>query len=215
MKRFYKRAETMILRQVVNNGLVDYIVLLFNNAKWNEFVLPGGRINKWDSNLSKLMIDTAQRELCEESLNMFNLSRNVFNKCKHIDIQYDKQKSWGRTFVVIMENNMENLDESVYYGNKIITDNIGDKSWRETDRIGQFYLSDLVKMCHNKNEYQCLDINGTMCKIYEESACNVMKVVQANIINGSCCFNIKIKDNEKYLFGTKSYVDLRLGSISY
>jgi hypothetical protein len=214
----FNRASTLIVEKNFYSQIANGpTVILFKDTKWKTFIEPGGRIDRdvKIEDFNQVLIDTAVRELREETLNTFNFHKNLFKNALYID-SYDKiRKTYGRTFILCLNEN--SFDETVYEHNKKLlfnqeatNDNI---VWRETNDVNRFFISDLEKCLQYYKGFDviCSDVNGLKNKIYYNTANIIYSALKQNIYEKVLQKPIDIKkdnlaNNELFLKGTITYI---------
>ena len=216
----YNRASLIIVEESYNNnnGRDEPAIILFFCDKWGTFVEPGGRIEKLNMDLDDILIETAKRELIEESLNSIDINRSTLMDSAYIDFNDKKTKFCSRVFTIGIKGNQ--FDNNYYYENKeIILKNNVSSVWKETTNVERFYISDIIKSIDNMNdEYykydnvDCMNVHGEICNMYYRTIGMLQQLITKNLIYEAL---IKPKEmisydyyphkfTEKFLTGTKT-----------
>lgn len=216
----YSRSSLILVEESYNNcnGRNEPALILFYNKKWNTYVEIGGKIEKLGDELDNILIETARRELMEETLNSIGINVNMLRKSTYIDFNDEKTALYSRTFTVGIKQNQ--FDEKVYYRNKdIILKNNISSVWKETTEVTRFYISDILdcisKMKYNYSEYEnvvCKNATGAPCNIYYRTIGMLDQLIKDEVLFEvldhpknmiSYDFN-SCKFTEKFLIGTKT-----------
>ena len=165
----YNRAALLLIENTN-----DPTIILFKDRKWGTHMEPGGRIdgpvNFHSSN--DILLETAKRELQEETLNTLHIDKTVLNESFHFDYYNKKTRMYERIYAIMVNPN--NTLEEIYHNNKdiLMSRNIS-SVWKETNDVGKFYLKDVVN-CINRNNFGsrdsiCKNVNGKYCEIYSKT----------------------------------------------
>jgi len=216
----YNRASSIIVEESYNNnnGRNEPAIILFYCEKWDTFVEPGGRIEKMDMELDDILIETAKRELTEETLNSIGINKLTLMDSAYIDFNDKKTKFCSRVFTVGIKGNQ--FDKNYYYDNKeIILKNNVSTVWRETTNVERFYISDIIKSINDMNfEYhkydnvKCTNVNDEICNIYYRTIGMLEQLINKNLMVEALIEPKEMisydfypnKFTEKFLIGTKT-----------
>jgi hypothetical protein len=201
-----QRSSIILFEQSYENNSKrnELAVILFQNKKWNTFMEPGGRKK------NGTLIETAIHELGEETLNSINIMSNTLESCFSFDHRDIKTGQYSRVYLIGIKPNQYN--ETTYRYNK----NLLDKrqvpvAWKETDKVGRFYVSDLTRcidmMADNSDNFECLNVNGEPCNIYYRTLEMIRSVIKENWFpstNHDGSVSITQSNNKKFLIGTQT-----------
>ena len=218
----FNRASTILIEKnyINNENRNGPTIILFKDTKWKTFIEPGGRIDRKgneNKNFNDILIDTAIRELQEETLNTFNINKKIYQKSLYIDT-FDKiRNKYGRTFFICIDENL--FDEKIYYHNKNIIFNQKQNNesivWRETNDVDRFYIKDIEKCLLNfkYEDVLCNDINKIQHNIYYNTATIIYDCLKKDILKKTLENPIKLKTYNqrntkiKFLQNTITYKD--------
>lgn len=212
----FNRASIILIEESYNNnsGRKEPTIILFNNRKWNVFITPGGRIEIAGDNIDDILMETAKRELHEETLNTINIDENILKKSKSIDVLNQKTNLYTRAYLVSINKKM--FDGEIYYNNKTILFNkIIPFEWRETNEVDRFYISDLFACIENINNevarnIVCKNVHGKLKIIYCSTWNIIYSMLQKNILDETLKNLNKMRchqnlySNLDFLIGTKT-----------
>ena len=217
----YSRASLIIIEESYDNGngRNEPAIILFYCEKWNTFVEPGGRIEKLDMELDDLLVETAKRELSEETLNSICVDISTLKSSMYIDFKDTKTKMYSRVFTIGIKGNQ--FDKNIYYDNKeIISKSNAPIVWKETTNVERFYISDIVNSIngmgyeYNKSDnILCKNVNGGLRNIYYRTIGMLEQLINENLtitalvepkemVSYDFCSN---KFSDKFLMGTKTF----------
>lgn len=199
----FNRAATIIFEKHDSKNMA---LILLNNKKWNTYTDIGGKIE------NETLIETAIRELQEESFNMFNLNSEIYNNLHFVDIQNKKTNKWCRVYVICIKANI--IDTNIYYHNKKIIESHNDigLEWKETDGITKFNMSDIIECSkkYAKNDQYCVDVLGTKQKIYCDTLNEISEIINKKVLDKIKCIELTLVNSDNhgkhYLNGTKMYI---------
>lgn len=168
----YNRAALLLIENTN-----EPTIILFKDRKWGTHMEPGGRIDgpptfdniKNDTN--DILLETAKRELQEETLNTLHIDKNVLNESFYFDHYNKKTRMYERIYAIMVNPNR--MLEEIYYINKDILMGRNISSvWKETDGVGKFYLKDVINCIGNNfgsKDALCKNANGKYCTIYSKT----------------------------------------------
>lgn len=191
----FNRACTLIIEKNKIPGTdlsPEFKFVLFRHAKFKTYIEPGGKINRKinKNNKSDILIETARRELAEESLNTYNFSKNIYLQAKYFDHITKKTKyQICRIYLILVSQN--GFEKLIYNNNKNILNNKINKKF-ETNNISKFKISDIKKSTENI----CPDITGQNQIIYSETMDILKIIIENNLLNGLPEINLKLIQNK-------------------
>jgi hypothetical protein len=178
-KMFY-RATTLLFEKDKQKTTV----ILLQDKDWLTYNDIGGSIE------NETIINTAMRELREESRNTLDFSEKIYENAPFFDVYNNRKNGWCRVFVICVNKNI--IDEEIYYKNmKIIDKSDLEPMWKETIGMTRFYVSD-INNCDSKTseDIKCIDIKGNNQKICLWTYNQIKKAI---ILLDSCsCIHLKL-----------------------
>ncbi len=108
--KIYNRSATMIIEKSYKNTNSPTIIL-FKDRKWDVYINPGGRIDKFYMNPDATLINTAKRELKEESCNLFDIDFDMYKTFEYVDIPHNKKNNYYRLFIFPIDKNIIDMKQ--------------------------------------------------------------------------------------------------------
>lgn len=128
-------------------------------------------MDKKDFNSNNPLLMTAIREAQEESKNTFKImsTNHINNKILKNNTYIDKKFGntfYYRCFFVYIYSNVFSK-KMFHYNSHIINNSDFSNSWKETNDVQRFYISDLLiyGLLKTNKDFQCIDTNGKIREI--------------------------------------------------
>lgn len=190
----------ILLEDYINDqGRNNLSTILFRNRETGVYENPGGGIDK-----GEIPILAAQRELQEESNNLFHL--NLDDSITQNYIQY---KNYNAYFVKITSFYPINLNW-YYYNHYLIMNRHAPIPFTETDAAKRFYISDLLRCdSFNDNDCICPDTEGNLEMVYGKTINCIYQGVKEGIFTINTKHQIGIHQPEIFLYPHLNYRDSR------
>jgi len=213
----YDRASIILIEESYDNqnGRDEPSIILFYETKWNTYTEPGGRIDIKDDNFDQILLETAMREIREETLNTIFIDQKLLENSKYIDFYNQKTKLYNRVFLVSIKSN--NFKKDIYDDNKnLLLKQQIPSIWKETSNVERFYISDLLD-CIKGQDYNyfdnipCRDAHNRKTFIYYRTMGIIDMIIKENILKDIISnsrktkiygFKVDLKE-ENFLQGTK------------
>ncbi|ARF11509.1 hypothetical protein Klosneuvirus_1_366 [Klosneuvirus KNV1] len=212
----YDRASIILIEESYdnNNGRDEPTIILFYETKWNTYTEPGGRIDIKGDNFDQILLETAMREIREETLNTIFIDQKLLENSKYIDFYNQKNKMYNRVFVISIKTN--GFKKNIYDDNKdLLSGKDIPSMWKETSNVNRFYISDLLD-CIKGQDYNyfdnipCHDAHNNKTFIYYRTMGIIDMIIKENILKDIISNSRKTKiygfkvdlEEEKFLQGT-------------
>lgn len=165
--KYYSGSGIMIFERKYKNlnGREEVAVILFRSSLTGEYEELGGSIDGNDyTGGNDTLINTAKREVKEESYNLFNFDRvDIANMYRGINKNMNVEKNvikgipgeMYECYAICLAENQNNDEwKQMYEYNKILINNnrLSTSCWKETNDMQRFFLSDYMS-CVGINPY--------------------------------------------------------------
>lgn len=208
--KYYSGSGIMIFERKYKNlnGREELAVILFRSSLTGEYEELGGSIDVSDWADHNTLINTAKREVKEESYNLFNFDRvDIANMYRGINKNMTVEKNVTKGIpgeiyqcyaICLAENQNNNEWKQMYEYNKILINNnrLSTSCWRETNDMERFFLSDFMS-CSGIN------VQGPITMADSEG------VVRSISGRTRTCLNMMLKD---YTVTGNSIIDVVINS---
>lgn len=202
--KYYSGAGIMLLERLYKsqtNGREEPSVILFRSTLTGEYEELGGSIDASDFAGENTLLRTAKREAKEESCNLFNLDRVDISSMygginRNIDREVDREIY--RCYAVCLAENQGNDQwKRMYDYNRVkINATPAHNSWKETNDMRRFFLSDLMS---------CISM-GTRGSITIADAEGIVRTIVGRT---KACLKLMLHG---YMFTGRSVIDMALSN---
>lgn len=167
--KYYSGAGIMLFERLYVNsisGREEPAVILFRSSLTGEYEELGGGIEPEDFNSENTLIITAKREAKEESYNLFDFDRVDYSSTYGgINRYYDREVGTNtyRCYAICLAENQGNDQwKQMYETNKtLINSKSTPSSWRETNDMQRFFISDLQSCLSTKKRGSITTIDAS------------------------------------------------------
>ena len=199
---------TLIENYKNKKGRNEYAIILFRNKRSQMYTDAGGF-----KQANKTINESASEELKEESCNTFRISSRLLTTSVMVR-QY-------KGFLVYIEGPINNNQHPIYskyykFNQNLLTNNkLTPYSFKETDDLTRFYISDLFKngILTARGNFICRDANGKTRSIDGRAKAIIREAISKQIINISAnkininLPKIKLKLHKKYVSPNRTFLN--------
>lgn len=190
----FNNASVLIVEQRYDNhnGRDEPCLILFHNKRWDTYVTPGGKVEKPVDDFDETLLNTAKRELQEETLNAITITDELLRKTPYVDVYNSHTDTYYRVFIIVIKHSRSII--GIYHDNKnTLSGQRTDEGWNETSGISRFYISDLMICIKNidatnavQQKYdnmRCTNTSGKQVNIYYKVVDIMNSVMETNILD--------------------------------
>jgi hypothetical protein len=187
----FNNSSVLIIEQRYDNhdGRNEPCLILFHNKRWDTYVTPGGKVEKVGDSFDETLLNTAKRELQEETLNAITITDELLRKTPYVDVYNPHTDTYYRVFIIVIKHNRSIM--GIYNSNKnALSGQRTDEGWNETSGISRFYISDVMK-CIKKidatqvkyDNIRCTNTSGKNVNVYYKVVDIMNSVMKTEILN--------------------------------
>ena len=198
MNKQYAGAGVILLEYVNINNNYELCVIIVHNIYKNIYECPGGKIDNNDNTYK-----TASRELKEESLNLFNISKHYLTNKYSIDIKSGRRYYKAYVIHLIGPISMnKRIKLRFFFNNKkdIEKHNIS-SCWRETNNITKLSVNQFVNDINANKK----DINSNLNTIDIYNRNIIFSRRDAELLKNAINHNLIVKNNYSYISNVPFY----------
>ena len=187
----YNNASVLIIEQRYDNhnGRDEPCLILFHNKRWDTYVTPGGKVEQPVDSFDETLLNTAKRELQEETLNAITITDELLRKTPYVDVYNSHTDTYYRVFIIVIKHNRSIT--GVYNDNKnALSSQRTDEGWNETSGVSRFYISDVISCIkkidatHPKyDNIRCTNTSGKNVNIYYKVVDIMNSVMKTDILD--------------------------------
>jgi hypothetical protein len=174
-------------------GRREPAVILFKNNHMRAYADLGGHIDKKDLSTKNPLMSAALREAHEESCGLLTL--------KSIPDRYIDLKSYRCYFIKIASNTIKTEDFNKNLKN--IQNSKLPPSYKETNDMARFYISDLLRtnIMNQKGDLPTIDAKESITIITGRAKALIREAIRSGIIYMAC--PIKLQKKQIKIYNTK------------